>query len=248
MRELACINVDEKIGSYLENDYVQFKTVFYKNLSVFFSSTDTSVLIINLFTYDSKILKMLSAIKALHPSLAVVVSSEKYIEQLAFWCLRNKMLDYILLPKEIDHLKNTLKSLGIISNKSCQEKREPLAQIDLDPDYNEIYSAEKSELKTKNAIRYIHHNYHSKIKIETLAAQCNYSVAAFSSIFKKENGKSTTDFINGYRVDVAKRLLTETVSSVSSVATRCGFDDASYFVKVFKNIEKVTPANFRKNL
>ena len=64
--------------------------------------------------------------------------------------------------------------------------------------------------------------------------------------FKKETGKNITDMINERRIELAKIYLRSSKYSVTDIAYEVGFSDASYFGKVFKKFEGLTPLKFRK--
>ena len=64
--------------------------------------------------------------------------------------------------------------------------------------------------------------------------------------FKKETGKTLTDYVNGRRVEYAKKLLKTTNLQVQTVAGLCGIDDVHYFSKMFKNMVGITPKAFRE--
>ena len=69
----------------------------------------------------------------------------------------------------------------------------------------------------------------------------------FSSIFKKEVGVSFSNYLNKIRIEQSKLLLKNTDSSIVEIALEVGFEDQSYFSKVFKNLTKMTPKQYRQN-
>ena len=105
-----------------------------------------------------------------------------------------------------------------------------------------------SQKKTRNAIDYIVKYYHSNIKIETLALQCNCSIAVFSEVFKIENSVSTQEFIKEYRIYKAQLLLKDLDLRVQQIAYDVGFENTSLFNQMFKSIVGVTPSQYRLNI
>ncbi len=67
-----------------------------------------------------------------------------------------------------------------------------------------------------------------------------------SHLFKRETGFSLTNYIIYERIEEAKRLLAGTSQNISDIATRCGFQNISYFSKQFRRFTGVTPREFRK--
>ena len=57
---------------------------------------------------------------------------------------------------------------------------------------------------------------------------------------------TTTTYILQIRMEKAKRLLASTEQAIGDIATTCGFEDTSYFTRVFKQMFNVTPSQYRK--
>jgi len=84
--------------------------------------------------------------------------------------------------------------------------------------------------------------------VEELAEKAGLSRSMLHRKLKKLTGKSASDHITKIRLKHAKTLLENDVATVSEIAFRVGFNDPSYFNKVFKKHFKVSPGNVRKNL
>ena len=59
-------------------------------------------------------------------------------------------------------------------------------------------------------------------------------------------GNSTSAYILHVRVEKAKRLLATNEIPIGDIAVQCGFDDSSYFSRVFRQVYQVTPSQFRQ--
>ena len=81
----------------------------------------------------------------------------------------------------------------------------------------------------------------------TVAEHFELSAPYLSRIFKKQSGKSVSEYIVEVRLELATKLLTETSLPIAIVAEKSGFTDAQYFHRVFKNNMNRTPGSFRKN-
>ena len=57
---------------------------------------------------------------------------------------------------------------------------------------------------------------------------------------------TATTYILRIRMEKAKRLLSSTEYPIGEIAMACGFEDTSYFARVFKQMFDVTPTQFRK--
>lgn len=105
----------------------------------------------------------------------------------------------------------------------------------------------KSE-RLKIALNAIHAHYASKITLEQLASSVGMSEGHFCRFFKTMVRKTPTEYMNGYRVRVAARLLENEDRTVSEVALDVGFDNPSYFIRVFKHYQGRTPTAYKKML
>ncbi|MBN2442413.1 MAG: helix-turn-helix transcriptional regulator [Spirochaetales bacterium] len=116
------------------------------------------------------------------------------------------------------------------------------------PVMNKYDSKKKLELqRLKNTIVYIQNNYSNKISVAKMADKCNMSAYYFCRFFKKVIGMSPFDYLNNYRIQEAARLLKETDSSITLIAYNVGFNDSSYFSKIFHKYKKCTPSEFRNS-
>ena len=108
----------------------------------------------------------------------------------------------------------------------------------------EYIPTKNSELM-KKALSYISRNFASPITLEDVAKQVHLNPAYFSSIFKQSIGSSFKEYLNMVRIEESKRLLANTDYSVIDIAVATGFEDQSYFSKVFKKYTGLTPKQYR---
>lgn len=95
------------------------------------------------------------------------------------------------------------------------------------------------------AKKYIAENYARNISMASVAEVVNLSGVYFSVLFKKEVGTNFVDYLNQYRIDMAKKLLKDVRYNVNEVAGLVGFSDARYFSKMFKKNVGVKPTEYR---
>ena len=98
----------------------------------------------------------------------------------------------------------------------------------------------------KKIIQFIRSNYMKKITLNDISDSVNFSVSYVCKIFKDEMSTSLSSFINRTRVENSKILLLNNDIPLVDVSYLCGFDDQSYFSKVFKKATGVTPGLFRE--
>jgi AraC-like DNA-binding protein len=58
--------------------------------------------------------------------------------------------------------------------------------------------------------------------------------------------KTPFEYLNSYRIEVAGEQLLRSDSTVAQIAVNCGFNDVSYFSKIFRRYMGDTPLNYRK--
>lgn len=100
--------------------------------------------------------------------------------------------------------------------------------------------------RLKNILKYVETNYHEKISIEDAADICGFSKSHFMKFFKAHMTVPFTEYLNDYRLTMAARLLTSSEDTISCIAADTGFDNVSYFNRLFKEKYQCTPLNFRR--
>lgn len=86
------------------------------------------------------------------------------------------------------------------------------------------------------------------LSLNRLSKLLSVNASYLSSLFKKETGKTLTEFITQKRMQQAAFLLRTTKLQVQTVAQHCGIYDVNYFTKMFKKFSGQTPKEFREQL
>lgn len=113
---------------------------------------------------------------------------------------------------------------------------------------NIMENQEKSSIPSKlGQIRdYLEEHYAEKINLEDLSSRFFISKFHLSREYKKLYGTTIGNDLTSKRISHAKSMLRFSDSSVENIALDCGFQDAGYFIKVFKKAESMTPLEYRK--
>jgi len=98
----------------------------------------------------------------------------------------------------------------------------------------------------RKAERYIWENYTKKLGLQEIADAAGLSASYFSTIFKEEMGENLSNYLNRLRVEKAATMLISTNIPISEIAEACGFEDQSWFSKIFKNNTGFTPGKYRE--
>jgi len=91
------------------------------------------------------------------------------------------------------------------------------------------------------AIKKIRNSYEQKLSVDDLAALCNISKYYFCRIFKLVTNMTVMEYITDYRFKIADLMLMHSDKTVSEVAQKCGYEDASYFCRCYRKKYGISP-------
>ena len=157
-------------------------------------------------------------IKALYDKLPVSNSDEVFFRA-----------EQIFLVKEL--------KTAIMAYKDIFE--EMLGMVQIDTDESELVQKIKSIIEQE---------YKKDISLDYIADKVKLSPAYVSYLFKKESGQTLVKYITDKKMERAKKLLENRNLKVVQVAKACGYENQSYFNKLFKNYFGVTPKQYRDSL
>ena len=112
---------------------------------------------------------------------------------------------------------------------------------------NFVTDAENQKNSIQRIIEYIDHHYKEDLSRTTLADMVYLSADHLARVFKKETGETLVKYITDKRIHAAKELLSDTKTPISQVASEVGYDNYSYFTKIFKEKTGVSPGDYRKH-
>ncbi len=110
------------------------------------------------------------------------------------------------------------------------------------------YASTRHANAIHHCAQYIETHYYEKITLEQLSGMVYLSPAYLSRIFRQETGVPFQLYLNKVRILKARELLSEGDLLLSDVSEAVGFEDQSYFTKVFKRMTGVTPLFYRSHL
>lgn len=191
----------------------------------------------------------------IHPTL---FSSNAFIyTKYARPIIENQNLDYFLFSSSNDlyNLFHTMLEDQRLKSKGYQlsligDSYHILQQIYIHSDIDSFDSSnQKSEDITSlnQMTTFIYHSYADKISLNDIAQIGNVSISKCSRIFKHYMHHSPIDFLNLHRLEVASNLLRNTNQSILDISLSCGFDQQSYFNRMFKKEYGCTPLKYRKS-
>ena len=98
-----------------------------------------------------------------------------------------------------------------------------------------------------SAREWIKNHYYHPFEVSELAEILGYRADYLSSLFKRQMGVPIVRYANQIRIRTAKTLLSNYDVTIKEAAYSCGFSDEKYFMKVFKQMEGITPAQYRSS-
>lgn len=106
---------------------------------------------------------------------------------------------------------------------------------------------EENFKKIKKAKDIIIENMTNPPSLVELSEEINLSLKKLKEGFKKIYGKPVYQFLIEYKMELAKKLLSDNNYNVNEVSLKLGYSTASHFITAFKNKYGLTPRNFKKN-
>jgi len=96
------------------------------------------------------------------------------------------------------------------------------------------------------AVEYIKTHFSQPISLAQLSEVADLSTSYLSKIFKEEMGMNYTEYLNTYRMDMAKKLLKTTSLKANEIAEKVGIPDYRYFSRLFKEETGMTCLEYRR--
>ncbi len=110
---------------------------------------------------------------------------------------------------------------------------------------NVVKEIRKQKTNLLSLLLYIEKNY-EKITLQQMANYFGFNPNYLSDFLKKHTGKTFIQLVHLQRVNVAAEYLTYTVAPIDRIANKVGYENPSYFYKIFKKYFGISPAEYRQ--
>ena len=95
-------------------------------------------------------------------------------------------------------------------------------------------------------VRYVDAHLSEPLQLKDMAVQFYLTPNYVSNLFRTRLNTTYSAYVSGLRVDRAKTLLRGTRMTVEEIARSCGYADAQYFSRVFRQQTGFSPIQYRK--
>lgn len=105
----------------------------------------------------------------------------------------------------------------------------------------------KRKRNLQDVKEYLDEHYQEKVSLESLSELFYINKFYLSRIFKEQFGLTLNNYLLQMRITHAKQLLRFTNLPIEKIGQQCGMMDANYFSRMFKNLEGITPGEYRRS-
>jgi AraC-like DNA-binding protein len=203
------------------------------------------------FEYDHPALEQMEVLRETRmawPAIPVLMLTVEHSEELAVWALRMRVWDYMVKPVTREDLcvRLTMLAHGPDSRNALQigETHAVFSTSQGAPAKTE--TERESHRRFDPAVSFVEENLTEKISLGEVAQLCGLGLFQFSRAFKRERGTTFREFLIQRRINRALQLFDDPKASVTDVAFAAGFNDLSYFARVFRRYTGVSPSLYRQ--
>jgi AraC-like DNA-binding protein len=194
-------------------------------------------------------LQFAAATKTRFPSIPILMLIAEQSADIVLWALRSRIFDVLIkpvTPPEI--LRVTQRLAPILSARRKQSGRANVATSAMIPDEARYRLREHARHKLAAVVEYIAKNYAVQISERELAEMCGMTPFRFSRGFRAVYGVTFRDYLADHRLKQSQRLLANRNVPITDVAAMSGFNDPSYFARLFRRRLGMSPSAYRLSL
>ena len=189
-------------------------------------------------------LSVLCRAKERYPHVPMLMLTSQHSEELAVWAYRNRVLDYLVKPVLEDDLIRCKDLILAIQNAEDRQNNRRII------DYKSAFPVEipvgqrVKRVRLAPALHFVQKSFRRKIRNSEVARICGMSSFHFSHEFAETYSLTFQEFVLRYRIFEACRELQHPNIPVTNVAYSVGFNDPSYFARVFRRFIDLSPSEY----
>ncbi|WP_207434287.1 helix-turn-helix domain-containing protein [Sabulibacter ruber] len=104
----------------------------------------------------------------------------------------------------------------------------------------------QSNVKVEKVLQYLQACYREEVRLAEVAELVDMAEESFCRFLKQRTGKTFVENLHAIRLGHATRMLVQTSQPITQIALACGFNQPSYFNRIFRRTHACTPQEFRK--
>lgn len=196
------------------------------------------------FEYDfphAHELQVLADAKRRQDATPIILLTSSHSYEIAHWALKACVWEHLVKPLSVRRMCNCLMTAYRIANAPISVPDGPVRN-----EPSRLSEGELSDDRLFHVTAYVAANYMEKISLVTVARMCGLSSFQFSRTFKKTKGVAFRDFVIDFRIERAAQDLRTSRTSVTEIAFSVGFNDLSYFARMFRRRFGVAPCQYRE--
>lgn len=106
----------------------------------------------------------------------------------------------------------------------------------------------KEDFVIKKAKEYIKKNYHDTLTLNDVAAYIYLNPNYFSTLFKNKTGITFRQYLRDFRIQTSKELISQGHLKMYEIAEAVGYPEPAHFVRAFKEVEGISPTEYKNSL
>lgn len=212
-------------------------------------ATSADVICFDVEHPDMSCLKFLTDTKSRFPSVPIIMLISQPSADVVLWALRTRIFDVLVKPlTSRDVLRCVQRLSPVLEARRTQATRSNATGAEAIPGEARYHAKRDSRGRLDSVISYIEKNYAQPISEHEVAKECGMSPFEFSRAFHAAHGVTFRDYLSDCRLLQSKRLLGIPQVPVSDVAAMAGFNDPSYFARLFRKRTGTSPSAYRSSV
>lgn len=200
-----------------------------------------------------------------YPDVRILIFSAYGEFEYAKKAMAAHVINYLLKPIEVEEFEQVMRQL--ISQCSELEETRRIAQRDEEERQRRLFHVTEDIRQSRTGaasipasqpadsstiVRRVHQivekEYGQPLSLEYLATRVYITPSYLSYIYKQATGQNLLKYITDLRMDKARAMMSDASLKISQIARYCGYDNPSYFNKLFKNYYGITPRQYREGV